>query len=163
MMKRHRRWIAGRPARSALKCTLGFAAAALMAASFANAADRNARPAKAIALDNVALESPVQVDSVPAFLANHVQQRAQDSVQTYIARLKTPAVAAGGSVGQIGAEQQAFIARVLAASPASHVVATVRVVANAVFIETDRRRTRCNRSGRFCRARARQWVTIRSR
>jgi subtilisin family serine protease len=109
-----------------------------MAASFANAADRNARPTKAIALDNVALESAVQVDSVPAFLANHVQQRTQDSVQTYIARLKTPAVAAGGSVGQIGAEQQAFIARVLAASPASHVVATVRVVANAVFIETDR-------------------------
>ena len=96
---------------------LGFAAATLMVAGFANAADRNARPARAIALDNVALESPVQVDSLPSFLANHVEQRTQNSVQTYIARLTTPAVAAGGAVAQIGAEQQAFIARVLAASP----------------------------------------------
>jgi subtilisin family serine protease len=129
MIKRHRRW---------LERTLGFAAATLMVAGFANAADRNARPARAIALDNVALESPVQVDSLPSFLANHVEQRTQNSVQTYIARLTTPAVAAGGAVAQIGAEQQAFIARVLAASPASHVVATVRVVTNAVIIETDR-------------------------
>ena len=84
------------------------------------------------------LESSLQVDSVPAFLADRAERRLDGGTRTIIARLKTPSVARGGSPGQVDAEQQAFIARVLAASPSSHVAATVRVVANAVFIETDR-------------------------
>ncbi len=134
MMTPHRRWIAGRKAQGAI----GLAAAALMAAGFASAADRPARPAKSLAgTESAALASPVRVDSVPGFLAAH-SLRQPSGTQTYIARLATPGVAAGGSVSKIGAEQQAVIARVLAASPSSRVVASVRVVMNAVFIETDR-------------------------
>jgi subtilisin family serine protease len=109
-----------------------------MAAGLSGAADRASRPAKAPALEGVALESPVQVDSVPSFITAGRLQRDTGATQTYIARLKTPAVAAGGSIGAVNSEQQAFIARVLSASPSSHVVASVRVVMNAVFIETDR-------------------------
>jgi subtilisin family serine protease len=134
MMTRHRRWIAGLKAQGAV----GLAAAVLCASGLAGAADRASRPAKAPALDGAALESPAQVDSVPSFITAGRLQRDQGGTQTYIARLKTPAVSSGGSVAAVSAEQQGFIARVLAASPSSHVIASVRVVMNAVFIETDR-------------------------
>ena len=133
MTTRHTRWIVGRSARSAI----GFAAAALLGAGFAGAADRTARPAKSLSLEGAALESPLQVDSVPDFISAHMQ-RTPSATTTVIARLSAPSVAKGGSPGQIAAEQQAFIARVLTASPSSQVVASVRVVMNAVFIETDR-------------------------
>ncbi|HZF16952.1 MAG TPA: S8 family serine peptidase [Steroidobacteraceae bacterium] len=134
MMTRHRRWIAGRKAQAAI----GLAAAALMAAGFASATERPARQAKSLAgAQSAALTSRVQVDSVPGFMAAHTLRQVSGT-QTYIARLASPGVAAGGSIGKIGAEQQAFIGRVLAASPSSRVVASVRVVMNAVFIETDR-------------------------
>jgi subtilisin family serine protease len=113
------------------------ALAAVAAASFAGAADRSTRAAdNAAALDGARLDTALQVGA-NGLVAQRLQAL-QGGTLTIMARLATAPVGRGGTASQIAAEQQAFIARVLAASPSSHVIASVRLVMNAVFLETDR-------------------------
>ena len=128
MTKRHGRPIA---ARAATVITT----AILTAATLAGAADRTVRASGNSAPGAAHLESKLQTDSVPAFVLDHLKQL--QGPQTVIVQLSTAPAALGGSPAQIAGEQQAFIAHVQAAAPSAQVVASVKIVLNAVFLNVD--------------------------